>query len=80
MLVYQGFFSVFPTCVGVIPYQMDGLAFFFGIPHMCGGDPQSKMAVNPSVSVFPTYVRVNGGVSKMIVMLCLNQNRLFMER
>lgn len=42
MLVYQGLFSVFPTCVGVIPLSTEPTDTLVRIPHMCGGDPISK--------------------------------------
>ena len=39
MPVYQGFFSVFPTGVGVILDSTPGALIERGIPHRCGGDP-----------------------------------------
>ena len=39
MAIDRPLFSVFPTCVGVIPTKPEIEVMAMGIPHMRGGDP-----------------------------------------
>ena len=58
MLLWRGSFSVFPTYVGVIlPWTVISRGWW-GIPHVCGGDPPMLNQQPIARMVFPTYVGV----------------------
>ena len=58
MLLWRESFSVFPTHVGVILYGVIDDQLAKGIPHACGGDPQSTKTISRGILVFPTHVGV----------------------
>ncbi len=53
MAIDRPLFSVFPTCVGVIPNGRLFQAIDEGIPHMRGGDPNQQQQLQARILYSP---------------------------